>query len=448
MRRVARLRIRNILGIDELDIEPGKVTEIRGRNASGKTSILEAVRAAIGGGHDATLLRKGEQKGETVLVLDDGIEVQKEVTASGSKLSIRHPELGAVSRPQGFLDGITDALAVNPVAFLTAKGKERAKILLEAIPMRVEPEQLAAAIGVAPADLTAFGQLQGHALEVIDGFAKSIYTARRDVNRTVKEKRTSAEQLRDSLPEDGVGPDMLRDAITQREEEVGDLEADQREKNAAIHVERTRRLDIIRSERDEALEQLRIEYEAKAAQVRAAAEQNMERVNAELDARRDDAEVQLRPAINRAKAELVELRAKLEQSARDENTRQLLERMEREAESAEGVSARHTAQLEALDQLKSELLAQLPIPGLEVRDGEIILVNGIEFDRLNHGEQIKVAVRVAKLRAGDLRLVTVDGMEALDDDAYTALLEALAAEDLQVIVTRVAPQDLTISTRG
>ena len=70
---IQHIKISNILGIRELEFKAGQFVEVTGRNGQGKTSLLEAIKAATQGGHDATLLRKGAEKGEVVLVLDSGI---------------------------------------------------------------------------------------------------------------------------------------------------------------------------------------------------------------------------------------------------------------------------------------------------------------------------------------------------------------------------------------
>ena len=45
--KVAKINIKSILGIDEMEIKPGKITLVEGRNGAGKTSILEAIKAAL-----------------------------------------------------------------------------------------------------------------------------------------------------------------------------------------------------------------------------------------------------------------------------------------------------------------------------------------------------------------------------------------------------------------
>lgn len=126
--RVKKITIRNVMGVEERTIEPGRVTRIQGRNASGKTSTLEAIKSVIQGGHDATLLRVGQEEGEVVLVLEDGedeIAVRKRITAEKSDLTVTHPTMGKISAGKRWLDGLVDRLSFNPVDFLTADAKTR-----------------------------------------------------------------------------------------------------------------------------------------------------------------------------------------------------------------------------------------------------------------------------------------------------------------------------------
>jgi hypothetical protein len=102
-----------------------------------------------------------------------------------------------------------------------------------------------------------------------------------------------------------------------------------------------------------------------------------------------------------------------------------------------------TAALEALEAYKSELLHALPIPGLEVRGPEIYF-DGVVFDRLNTAKRVEIAVEVAKLRAGTLGLVCVDGIELLDSEAFEAFREQAINSGVQLVVTRVGDGELNI----
>lgn len=100
--------------------------------------------------------------------------------------------------------------------------------------------------------------------------------------------------------------------------------------------------------------------------------------------------------------------------------------------------------IEALDRMRESRTSSLPVQGLSIQDGEILL-DGIPFPRLNRAKQIALAVEVAKLRTGETPLVCLDGLENLDQERFKLLTEALAEADLQAIITTVSEDtDLTV----
>ncbi|HEU4589872.1 MAG TPA: hypothetical protein VFS13_03100, partial [Steroidobacteraceae bacterium] len=124
-------------------------------------------------------------------------------------------------------------------------------------------------------------------------------------------------------------------------------------------------------------------------------------------------------------------------------TRETIARLVRELEELKQDSQARTEALEALDAYKAELLASLPIPGLEVIEGKLFR-HGIPFDRLNTQQQVEIAVEIAKLRAGELGLICVDGLELLDPEHYEAFRESAKESGLQLIVSRVSDGPLAV----
>jgi len=96
--RVSKPEIKNLLGIEQLEIAPGSVTVISGKNASGKTSVLESIKAALGGGHDGTLLRKGAKEGEIFLegIPSDRVNSARQIELAVEVARIRSKELNLV----------------------------------------------------------------------------------------------------------------------------------------------------------------------------------------------------------------------------------------------------------------------------------------------------------------------------------------------------------------
>lgn len=473
--KVQRVKISNILGVESLEFDTGRVTVIEGANGVGKSSVLEALKSCLLGGHNASLLRQGADKGETVLLLDDDLEIRKTVTPSGSTLKVTHPEFGPISKGQTYLQKLADALSVNPVEFLTASDKERVSLLLEAIPMRVTEEQIAEAVPENCRPLVAGISTDAHALEVIAAVGKELYGQRTGVNRAAKEKRATASQLRETLPEEPESGDWSQEFEARKSEylalqtaaqqKVADIkegaqklieaandaerattariEKELSDKTGQLKAEAAAKIQAIQQQLADAVLKLETEADGAISSARAAAEERREaarqgkdRSLAEAQAEYESLNQPLTEALTRAKT-------MLEQQTKARTTVELIDRLEGEAGRLEETSEALTRALANLEALKGNLLESLPVKGLEIRDGSIYL-DGIPFDRVNTAKQIQLAIEVAGLRAGSLGLVCVDNLEHLDPDTFKAFVKAAQKSKLQFVVSRVTQGPLTV----
>lgn len=417
--RVAKIQIRNILGIEELDIEPGAVTMLEGRNGVGKTSTIEAIKAVVAGGHDASLLRNGAEVGEVVLVLDDETVIRKRITADKSTLTVRRADAGEVSAPQRYLARLADALSVNPVAFLTADPKRQAEYLLESLPLQLDTAALEEAVG-GTVEIGAIAA-GAHALDVIAEIRKEVFEERTGINRAAKEKRATVTQLADSVPAEVVSEADARAHLKelQRENEVAGAEG-------------RARADEITRTRDDAI-----------AEIKADAQRRIDEVRARAEAERAAALEELLPKARELAAKIAAADTELREADRHANTREVLAGLQEDVTELEQRSEALTAALGRLDALRTKLLSKLPIPGLELVDG-VIQKGGVPFARLNRAEQVKVAIALARLRAGEIKLICVDGIECLDGKTLEAFRENAARTDLQFVITRVNPDPTAV----
>lgn len=426
--QVTHIKISNILGIESLEIEAGKFTTVSGMNGTGKTSVIEAIQACLKGGHDATLLRKGADKGEVVLVLDDGSQVSKRVTAAKSEQLCIDAQGRKSTRPAESIKALVDALSVNPIEFLTVPKKQQVAALLEAMPMKVDAEKLGNLAGVVIDQHTA----ELHAIDAIEVVRKMVYDERTGLNRAQKEKANTVKQMTEALP-DVPAVDAPDEADLRQE--LSDLDA-------ALQAELTRI--------DTKLEVIQAAYDKGVADLRAQIDEATEELNknkllaAEKKAAVRNKSGELKADINN-KLSLID--AAREQVARAEGARETIRTMTSEAESLLAQAQGCTAALEAIEEYKSSLLSSLPIPGLEVRDGEIY-ADGIVFDRLNEAQKVRIAVELAKLRAGALGLVCVDGIERLDPVAFEAFREQAIDSGLQMVVSRVTAEPFTVESES
>ena len=160
--QVAKIQIRNILGIKSLEYKPGKINIISGKNKAGKTSFLEAIKGVLGGGHDGTLLRNGEDEGEIVLVFDNGQTLTKKMTAYKSNITFEDADGKKMKLGASYLKEIIDPVGLNPIQILTADPKARIKMLLNSVPMEMPTDEIKFISGLDRADKA------GHPLQVIE----------------------------------------------------------------------------------------------------------------------------------------------------------------------------------------------------------------------------------------------------------------------------------------
>lgn len=426
--QISQVKIQNILGITELEFTPQGFTTIQGPNGTGKTSVLEAIKAALSQGHDATLLRNGAEKGEIVLVLDDGTEISKTVTEGGSNTAIRR-DGKKIARPAETIKALTDMLSVNPIDFLLAKPKDRVRVLLEAMPLEADAGHLEEIAGVPVRAMPGV-----HALHVIDQVYQQVYDERTGTNRAVKEKQATINQLEAAIPPDAQGID-------------GDEESLQGKINAAAD-NRDETLGKIAAK----LDKLVFTAQDKIDDIRAKAQAEIDAISAELTeqkekaaAAREKAKTTYAETVAPLTSQIEFIRRDREAAGRRKQTLETIGNLRTELETLTADASRQTQALDALNNYKAELLSSLPIPGVEVRDGELYR-NGVVFDRLNTAQKVGIAVELAKLRAADLGVVCVDGLELLDSSTFEAFRDSALESKLQLFVTRVGDNNFSIES--
>lgn len=500
--RVTALQIKHVLGIEEMSIECGRITTISGRNATGKSSVLAALQAGLGGGDLAKLQKVGsEDEAAVVLLLDEGkyrverqgkeVDVLQRVDDSAAYEKIR--------RPQSWLDSLLDPLLTNPLRFLSAHPNERADILLKVIPLQLDRDAFMKRLdGAWPAGKPL---VDGHPLEVLSYTRGVLFDERTGVNRSARDKEASAYELQKALPaempadpaaalaEASRERDVLLEKLATKRSEaevaerqafdaakakydeiaavvsgefkttaaklrgaadtrIADLATALERQIAALKEEHERAVAGIREATDKAVLDVKEEGEKKLA----VAEAEVEKAEADAsDARRGAFALVdgLQPDLQKLNERVAELAA-IDKNLADLRSRKALaDKFQSEADALKEMSQRLTAAIEAVDAQKQELAKGIPIPGLEVV-GKQILVDGVPFDQLNAGARIGIAVKVAALRARTqvLPVIFVDGAEALDREHYELLVRELEASGCQAFIAKVEDDELRVEARA
>lgn len=446
--KIQHLKISNILGIKSLEISPEGFTEITGINGEGKTSVLSAIKSVFEGGHDATILRTGETEGEIVVVLDDGMEITKRVTETSSPVVIKKGD-EKIKKPNDFLKGLTDLISINPIDFLRAPKKDRVRVLLDTMPINVDTNRLEQISGVA---------VQGEGLPVIEFVRKQVFDDRSGTNRAIKEKESTINQLKLAMPDAPSGVEGSEEELRAKVDALA-ADRDKELNRVAVKIEgiltakketiedaqRTQRgqTDEARASAQAKIDAIKEELTKEVEKINAAAQQVIDQANAEIADFKNKASLQREKTIQKCNDASAPLKAAISSivenrsaHAKREQALSTIQKMQGDLVMLQQDADNQSEALREIDEYKIELLASLPIKGLEVTGGDIYR-DGVQFDRLNTAQQVDIAIEIAKLRAGLLNICCVDGIELLDSAHFNEFKNKALESGMQLFVSRV-----------
>lgn len=439
--KLARLEILDTYGTKQLALEPKSVTFLRGKNGSGKSSVLKALLYIFDGGADPGVIRRGAKRSVVRMVTDNGVKIEKTTTPSGARLEITDAAGLVVPNPATFLRELAESIALNPARLLkidtsTKPGKRQLiQELLETMPVQFAPEDLEAIApktmegDIQPPALVALAKIRETwppnkvDLEGIDKYQKTIEESRRKVGQERDECQKGADALSKSIPavEDGEAArkklaevDARLRSIYQAEQEavVANVKSFSQAR-AEAQAEFDRKISLLKQ----------LEYDKKG----------------EID-------LEYIPQVEAAKSEQAVLREKVSAADRAAGAREQIGKLRDRYRQHDAAYSVFSAALDLLKAAKAQKLEHLPIPGLSFDDGEVS-VDGVRWQDVNTARLVEVAVQHAALRPGELNLMVEDDAEHLDEDTQRMLSEALVGAGYQVIYAEVLKgQPLTVVT--
>jgi hypothetical protein len=433
--RIRLITVKNIMGIGpEVEITPGALTLVNGKNGLGKTSLIEAVKACLGKGHKATLLREGTEEGEVVIVLDDGLgppylTAKATVTADKTDRKIGYPGEPPMARPAEQLANIRNDFTLFPTEFLTKSKDDRVKLFLDAIPLKVDKDDLAGVLPLLPrADMV---DLDRHAFKVLADIDQIIRDKRKAVNAVVSEKRKTVLTLKAGLSGD---IEDVSEAKVRLTELKARLDANRETYQSEV--------EIANADYNQAKDTLTDYFNKRKDELTAQYNSEVDLLNnSTKESNRELAETYQKSA-QAVGAEVATLEQQTKEFDRTVETRTLIANLNREADDSQDLSEKLTAALDVdLTDIRNSLVEQVPIAGVTIKDGDICVDTpegkAIPFDAVNTKEKIRVAVDLALLKAGPLPLLLMDGAEALDQDSLDELADVLEARGAQLLASRV-----------
>lgn len=340
MMKIKRLSIKNYLGIQELDIEPGKVNIIHGRVGKGKTSILEAIEKGFtNNDRRPRVIRDGADQALILIETDEGLTVRRSITEKGTNLTVKDEKGFNAPSPQKLLSNLIGAFQFSPIDFVTKDEKEQSKILLSIARLEVTPEEVREWTGdeTVPVDCSL------HGLQVVRDLHNHYYELRRETNAEVKALKGEVEGIHVPM---GFDPEHYRG--TKLRDLYDELRKAQ-DNNESITTATQRLAELataetLEKEKSES-ERQRIRAAAQAERENVAERKRMAINQNQLDAAQEKTGLQTR--IAELEAELKKAKAQLEQV--DFNLALALQTIEE----------RNTERLTAIDGKEKALLGAL-----------------------------------------------------------------------------------------
>ena len=377
----------------------GGLIEICGQNANGKTSAIDAIWAALGGGKAAPEqpIHQGQREAQVSVRVGD-LTVTRRFTAKGSTLVVVGADGMPRRSPQGILDQLYTHLGFDPLEFMNQSAATQA-------------ETLRRLVGLDFSDLEA-----KH---------REFYEERTAVNKTVKSLQARYEMAA-HWPDvaESVSVAVLSGQLRAATDEI-----------RANDIERGRLRSLreqLATQKREAgeLEQRIRELQQRLANVRSTIEatESREAMQAEVVAGLVDPDT---ASITRQ----IEDAETINRKARENKEREALKT---ELDDNKAHADRLTSELEAIADEKVVRLsmARFPVSGLSV-DGDTVTLNGVPLSQSSMAERVKACLAISAALQPRLKVVLVREGSFLDKSNLRVVAEWAKEHGFQVFMERV-----------
>lgn len=411
--KVLELRAENVKRLRAVEIRPaGPVVEIVGRNAQGKSSVLDAIAYALGGAGlcPAEPIRQGEERASATVTLDNGLVVERSWTAKGNYLVVR--DRGEkVTSPQQVLDRLVGSLTFDPLEFYRRKPQEQATLLIDMLGISETLAALDAERDTVYAARTEWGRERDRLAGVVASFDLSGFAG-------LPERAMSADELAAELEAtitshqhwEGLGLTIqgldvqMRDLGRQRDDAI------KRRAELQHHIEVTKQAI---SDLGRRIGSIMEEIAVARTRLQSAPEPDVSEVARRMGSLQQTNELIRQRDLHR------------------ENNEALV--------AAQEQCRAHSDRLQQLADTRSAALrqARYPIDGLGY-DAAGPTYRGVPLAQCSSAEQLRVSLAIAMATNPKLRVLLIRDGSLLDDESMQLVTEAVMEADYQLWIERVA----------
>lgn len=390
---VVGLQVENFKRVQAVNISPDPeqpIVAISGKNAQGKSSVIDAIWAALAGaaatrGTKTTKpVKDGADKATVRVDLGDLIVTRTWNKTGKSTLTVTNADGAKYSSPQAMLDDLIGTLTFDPLAFTRLTPRDQVAALMEVVDLDVD-------------------------LDALDNQRAELYDKRTEIGRDRKRLGDTPE-IDYRLPEEETPATELFDRINAARRAQGDKrEADENHNRAEKQLEQLHRQ---REELDRQIADQKTRIDELAETQRAA--------NAAADKAENPDELQDQLAdLDRTNAAIRSNNAAKQHAA--------------QAEELDKAYATKTEEIAALDKTKADALAAatFPLDGLSFGD-DGVTYNGQPLGQASAAEQLRAATAIAAALNPTVRVIRIADGSLLDSESRAALEDMARAENFQI----------------
>ncbi len=436
-------RLENILRLRMVDEKlEGESVTIYGDNGVGKSSTIDALEMALGfkprNGTPEEPIRSGASKAETRVKLRNlageiAFVVDRVYTAKGMRLKVTAGDGTQVApKTHGMtatelLESFKDSIGHTPFAWLEKRDQDQVDDVLRVCGVEPPVDRVTEILGehFPPAN----NESASRYLERLSADETGIvYVRRREAGRVLDQKQKA---LREFRPVVDAGPDVEAD-ISGLLDERKELDQKREQRRAVLataqqakttYEEKRKKLDAILVQQESELRRIE-DLEKQLAAAKAAAietarivklgNERVPELKREWEAAQFAADHLADPS-----ADIAAIDRQIQDADRNrqaiaarKQARETSDRLAVEADQAEKALAMLEMQLEAMRELRRNLLNEvdLGVAGLEIGEGALRL-NGVTFRQASQAERIDVACALEFRRKPRLRVVWIDDAE-------------------------------------
>ena len=409
--QIVGLQVENFKRIKAVEIIPqGNTVIISGANGQGKTSILDAIWAALGGAKadkaQGTIepIHGGEKKAGISVDLGDIKVTRKWTSNDKSTLVVENQQGAKFKSPQAMLDKLVGSLSFDPLAFSQMEDKNQLETLMGLVKFSIDPKEL-------------------------DRQKKELFDERTIVNRMVSQNKAKLDGLpvpdEDTPAEELVVSEILEQIQTASETLTAN--------------------NIKRSE----LQKLGQQMNTHKAEIKSFSDQidGLDEQIARLNKRIDDEQIKLSEVIEKGKALQAEV-AKLKDPDIEGLQQQMTDiektnkayrsateyrEVEQRLKTSQEESQAFTNKIQAIEQQKETMLkeAKFPIDGLGFNE-QGVTFNGIPFKQCSNAERLKVSLAMAMALNPELKVIRITNGNLLDSSNMAVVEQMAKDNDYQI----------------